>query len=226
MVLRLSLTQASGSGLSVREYTTEPAEDENENVPDFRQMKTCVLENGERKEYPVVPGTSWAGAFRHHMQKLSRLYRTDREAEVSEMFNRYFGIVKGTDKRKSQITFSETILQGTVSKILTRNAIGRFSGGAEERALYTEETVYGGNTVLTIRWNRRECQSDETFATLLAASVADLDAGILPIGGETSIGRGLFRVEEINGRSAGETPEQIFHNVKKALLGEEGHRNA
>ena len=47
----------------VRRYTSDVAVDEDKSGPDY-----CALENGNGR--PVLPGTGWAGAFRHHMRAM------------------------------------------------------------------------------------------------------------------------------------------------------------
>lgn len=208
VTLTLGLRQAEGSGLSIRKYTTVPS-DNKESAPDFSQMS---IHGG----YPVIPGTSWAGAFRHHILELAEAV----EADPDEIKKGYFGYADKDSKRKSDIFFSESILKGAEWKILSRNAIDRFTGGAAYKALYTEKTCYGGSTQLVIRWKKRGQKDDSRFATFLAASVVDLSEGILSIGGETSIGRGVFKVTDINGKSVGgDSAEKIYENVRSILMG-------
>lgn len=208
-ILRISLRQAPGSGLSVRKYSTKPSEKDIE--PDYEQLTTHRIENDRIVEKPVIPGTTWAGAFRRHMQKIGKI-----TGKNTDELSRFFGSVNEKRKRKSRICFSESILDGSVMKVFSRNAIDRFTGGASDKALYTEKTCYGGNTVLSIRWRIVDDSFNDDFISLLAASVADLGAGILSVGGETSIGRGIFRVTAINGQKA-DNPEQIYEITKGIL---------
>lgn len=208
-LLRISLKQAPGSGLSIRKYSTKPSKEDIE--PDYEQLTTHIVENGRGIEKPVIPGTTWAGAFRSHMQKIGKL-----TGKNTDELSRYFGSVNEKRKRKSRICFSESILDGSVMKVFSRNAIDRFTGGASDKALYTEKTCYGGTTVLSIRWRIVEDSFNDDFIELLADAVADLDAGILSVGGETSIGRGIFQVTAINGQKA-DNPEQIFKIIKGIL---------
>lgn len=210
-VLSLVLGQAEGSGLSIRKYTTLPSEKDGESAPDYSQMTV-------HGKYPVIPGTSWAGAFRHHILDLAEITGAD----TDNIRKTYFGFVENKNKKKSDISFSESIIHDAVWKTLSRNAIDRFTGGAADKALYTEKTCYGGNTMLIIRWKKRGSDQDDIFASLLAASVADLSAGILSIGGETSIGRGMFKVKEINGIDVSkDEPDELYGKVKEILTGGE-----
>lgn len=189
------------SGISIRKYTTKCSEDNGETMPDSEQL--VIHLNGD--DMPVIPGTSWAGAFSHRMKELI--------PECIE--NDFFGSVvknKGKNKNKenndkngkqdknkkirSKIRFGETQLKGAKTKVMTRNAIDRFSGGTANQALFTEKTYYGGKGDLKIEI-KKECLS-ENVEKALAAAITDLHMGFLAVGGLTAIGRGLFKVEEIN----------------------------
>ena len=171
-------------GISIRKYTTAPGDGEKA-LPDMEQMTA----HGVDGIAPVIPGTTWAGAFRHHLMGLG----ID-EKELSDLF----GYVRGTKKQRSKISFGESRITGAKEKVLSRNAIDRFDGGTKDGALYTEKTYYGGETHLIITWEKDSVS--ESVRKAFAASIADLHYGFLAIGGETSIGRGLFEVTEVNGQ--------------------------
>ena len=186
-------------GLSVRKYTTDIADDSEISMPDYEQM-TAQLPAG--KKVPVIPGTSWAGAFRHHMERLQN---------GSTTIDCYFGKAslhkKGKNTgRKSIIRFSETQITGGKCKVVSRNAIDRFTGGTVDKALFTERVHYGGETYLKISFDDQiPCQTKQS----LAATILDLHYGFMAIGGLTSVGRGVFRVLSINGH-------ELYPNVDKA----------
>ena len=95
------------------------------------------------------------------------------------------------------IRFSESRIMGATEKVLTRNAIDRFSGGAIDKGLFTEKTYYDGRTTLRISFTDKH-ELTENAAKTLAACITDLHYGFLSIGGLTAVGRGLFRIEKIN----------------------------
>ena len=106
---------------------------------------------------------------------------------------------------KSQIYFSESEIKGAVEKVLTHNAIDRFTGGIIDRALYTEKTWFNGKTKLKIQLDARKKafnreNNEETiekeFYAALSAAILDLHLGILSVGGLTSIGRGIFLLKK------------------------------
>lgn len=198
--LRISIGLRQAGGISIRKYTTEIVKDQDQ-YPDYEQLTT---HDKCSSIAPTIPGTSWAGAFSHRMKILA--------AEVPEgEWKRLFGYVRGDEKARSNIRFSETTLQGAQPKILSRNAIDRFSGGAADKALFTEKTYYGGSCTLVVEF--LEAPSEDVLKSF-AAAVCDLDEGILAVGGLTAIGRGMFKVGSINGEPV---KGSLYETVLEAL---------
>lgn len=163
----------------------------------------------------MIPGTTWAGAFRHAMRGFLR-----DERAIKAMF----GDVTGNSKVRSSIYFSESEMhQSSDIKdlVLTRVAIDRLTGGAKPGALYTEKIAYGGTTQLTIVLKRNAKGNTAQFQNALAASVVDLHEGFLAIGGETSIGRGLFTVTKVNGQPVSGDARELYEQVRKVLKGKD-----
>ena len=161
-------------GLSIREYSTDI------DMPDY---KTLSLKT-QSEFTPVIPGSSWAGAFR---DKCSQILTNE---EITD----YFGEVNETTAKavKSQVCFSESILSGGTPKDVTRNSIDRFSSATKSGALYTERTYYYGETSLTIT-----VPYSERLLSAIGVCLADLHHGFLTVGGLSSIGRGLFGITDI-----------------------------
>lgn len=178
-IIRLKLRLRSA--LSIRAYTTELPGGGEKTAPDYKYLS---LRSGE----PVIPGTTWAGAFRDRFTQFA-----DKETR-----DELFGFVKqGTKKtQKSKITFSESVFKdgSYKEKLITRNSIDRFSSATNDGALYTELTLFGGCTELTLTL---PSSTPAEQKTALLAVIADLDNGFLPIGGLTAVGRGLFEVEKL-----------------------------
>ena len=101
-----------------------------------------------------------------------------------------------SDSRASRICFSESqIPKNTyIEKLITRNAVDRFSGGVKESALFSERAVFNGKCSLEI--TIKEATDEELSA--VCAVICDLDRGYLAVGGLTSVGRGLFTVDSIS----------------------------
>ena len=204
----LALKQARGSGLSVRKYTTDVAEEKI--LPDY---ETLVIKDN----VPVIPGTTWAGAFSHRFRELSELAGYEWST-----FEDYLGFVKtGGDKtlaKKSAIRFNESQLKKAENiekpfKQMTRTSIDRFSGGVIPKALFTERTYYGGSTKLVISFKE---ELPREFRRLLAAAITDLHYGFLSVGGLTAIGRGIFEITAINNEPLKHS-DDVFKKVETAL---------
>lgn len=239
--IKIDLELELQGGISIRRYTTDvdvpqdkktnetdddskekEKSDKDDNVrsmPDYEQLTVKGIDG---KDIPVIPGTSWAGAFRHRMTEFLG------EDFVTELF----GEVKD-EKEKSLISFSESQITGAKDKTISRTAIDRFTGGAAEGALYTEKTYYGGNTQLTIRINNLNRLSErEAILNALAAIILDLHMGYLAVGGLTSVGRGLFKLKkmQVNGEVVLDTikddeVEKVYDLIAKAISGKAGGKN-
>lgn len=245
--IKIDLELELKGGISIRRYSTDVAasemkEGDNEDskssekakseagdknnqdkaMPDYEQL---TVKGVGGTDIPVIPGTSWAGAFRHRMEEF-----IDKDKVIS-----LFGTVneKEKKKKKSLISFSESTITGGSDKTISRTAIDRFTGGAAEGALYTEKTHYGGNTKLTIRIDNMDRLSErEQVLNALAAAILDLHFGYLAVGGLTSVGRGLFKVNKISvdGKDVisdineGEA-ERIYELLAKAISGKAGGNN-
>ena len=152
-------------------------------MPDY---KTLSLKNSDSVYTPVIPGTTWAGAFK------------DRCSEImdQEAINRLFGFVDeaASETKQSKIVFSESVIENGTVKDISRNSIDRFSTATKRGALYTERTYFGGETLLEITLPK-DTRREEAFA--IGVCLADLHNGLLSVGGLTSVGRGLFEVQSV-----------------------------
>lgn len=212
-IVKVILQLKQNSGISIRRYTTKISEDENVSLPDSEQLFVRI--NGN--EIPVIPGTSWAGAFSHRMKELV--------PECVE--NNFFGNVSKNRRIRSKIMFGETQLFNAIPKVMTRNAIDRFSGGTANQALFTEQTYYDGEGELKIEIKKDEDSQTKKYrlnkevAKALAATITDLHNGFLAVGGLTAIGRGLFKVTgvQIDGKNIDFEQNTMYASLVKALGG-------
>ena len=198
---KITLELALQGGISIRQYTTEIKEGV-EQVPDMKQL--IIRQKNETgnniEEVPVIPGTTWAGAIGHRM----KLFYPN--------VSKYFGKGGEDGKIRSKIFFSESQLKDAVSKVISRNAIDRFTGSTVDGALFTEQIYYGGTTVLEIYFDLYK-EIDLYFIKSLAVALSDLHEGILAIGGGTSIGRGIFKVIKVNDSEFSGDGSELYKNI-------------
>lgn len=186
---RIKLELSQNGGVSIRTYTTERQQAENAENRKGADFKHITLNDGT----PVIPGTSWAGAFRSRFLEFAGKNCCDN----------LFGYVeeKTGNCKVSRIVFSESAISGHTEKLITRTSIDRFTNGTKDSALFTERSVYNGKCVLELVV--RDITDDER--TTLSAVICDLDRGYLALGGGTSIGRGLFTVDRLKVNGADTT---------------------
>ena len=75
---------------------------------------------------------------------------------------------------------------------VTRNSINRFDGSTKDGALYSETAWFGGTTNLEIFVKKDESRRYREFLSILELVIQDIQEGYLPVGGQVSIGRGIF----------------------------------
>ncbi|WP_108307071.1 RAMP superfamily CRISPR-associated protein [Metalysinibacillus jejuensis] len=161
---------------------------------------TLVIRDVRQTEYahsplqmggtPVIPGTTWAGAFRQRLTTILQQLPSANTSVVQQLFGDKHG-----DGSASLLRFEESSIVDSTFIKYTRNAIDRFSGATMDGALFTGESLCGGNTTLTIRWHKTELLDCDVIRGLLYWVIRDMNEGLLAIGGETAIGRGLLTVK-------------------------------
>lgn len=152
---------------------------------------------------PILSGTSLAGVLRARALKIAN---TLSPAKASSLVDGLFGgpykdPISGEPKlRASRVVVRETAV-GTFDPekpgaradlVQNRVSIDRFTGGARETALFDEQPVWGNeNTKVKIHARLNEPAEHEIGLLLLL--LKDLWTGDLPLGGESSVGRGRLR---------------------------------
>ena len=176
------------SFMMVRSYITDAVDPYNEN----KTVDSEQLTNASGK--PVIPGTAWAGVFRHNFK---RILTECAYPNVDEIISDIFGYVsKGeSDARSSNIIFGESVLDGSHGANRTRTAIDRFTGGSAYKKLFTMRPAFCGTTRLKI-WLDNRCKYKELAENLISLTVNDINEGYVTVGGEGSTGGGIFTLKE------------------------------
>lgn len=177
-------------GLSIRRYSTKPGKADYEHL-------IC---NG----VPVIPGSSWNGAIRSDAVRILQELGCH---NVDQIIRDWFGFVDKDNAQQSMIAIEESVLEGSSFVPVTRNQVSRFSAAAVPGALYSEIMATNGTTDLVFRvrkcgeeskTNCDKCKKNcyKALIGLILLVVEDLKSGMLPVGGLTAVGRGVFEGRE------------------------------
>ncbi|MBX3156456.1 MAG: hypothetical protein KF773_10690 [Deltaproteobacteria bacterium] len=171
---------ASKGPLLVRNAPAEP------DAPD-----AVHLRSGGRS---VLPGTSVAGVLRARAMRIARIVRSgkeDAEQRVDAIFGPRLDGIPGRNEFRacaSRLRIAESVVDGSARRRPSRIRIDRFTQGVASGALFEEEVEFGGR--VRLRLELRNPQDGEVGLLLLV--LKDLLSGDLPIGGTSSVGRGVF----------------------------------
>lgn len=183
---------------------------QSDNGPDMVHLHSPRPDKKER--VPVIPGTSWAGVLRQRALKIARTVSNNNVAASQKFVDEMFGpsAIERGDKnvKASRVGIKESEITEVESLVVTRVKIDRFTGGAFESALFSEQPAVGkSETRLTLNLIVREPKAAELGLLLLL--LKDLWTGDLPIGGESGVGRG--RLKGVSATLATSEGEWIFN---------------
>ncbi len=183
------------TSLLIRSASVDPSAPVEE-VPDM----THLLSNGE----PVVPGTSFAGAFRHRAALIANALNWNKQIEDGDAVCEIFGPVHEQDGDNTQsdlwmsrILIDERLVKSADLVWQNRVAIDRFTGGSLQNALFNEKPIYplplkqmeNRHIQLTLTLE----EPDNAEIGLLLLTLRDFWTGHAALGGETSNGRGTLQ---------------------------------
>ena len=162
---------------------------------------------------PVVPGTSFAGAFRHRAALIAKTLgwkpRKTPDYKDSDAVCEMFGPVHEQDRDNGQqkelwasrAWIEEKLVKNVESRWQHRVAIDRFTGGSLDHALFNEKPVYP----IPLQNFAQESSTAHLQLTLTLEEPEDAEIGLLlltlrdfwqghaTLGGETSSGRGTLK---------------------------------
>ena len=142
----------------------------------------------------IISGTSLAGVLRHRAVRIIKTLDQKLETQEGrdpEIVEQIFGFVVEKQKlaQASRLIVEEKVIEKTAELVQTRIAIDRFTGGAMHGALFDAQPVFSGEVELKLELRNPK----EHEIGLLLLLLKDLWTGDLPIGGESSIGRGRLQ---------------------------------
>ena len=149
-------------------------------APDVVHLKSH--RNSQLK--PVLSGTSLAGVLRHRAERIVKIL-----GSCSPIVDQLFGFVEGKQSQASRLVVHEKVIKDATDLVQNRIAIDRFTGGAYHGALFDEQPIFGGSVCIELEL--RNPKDDEIGLLLLL--LKDLWTSDLPVGGESSIGRGRLK---------------------------------
>jgi len=166
-----------------------------------------------KSEKPILSGTSLAGALRARALRIANtiLGREKGRLLIDEMFGRRIRTHADLPSG-SQVVVKETVVDNVSANLVqSRVKIDRFTGGSYPQALFTQQPLWvkpGGKQVhihLELRHPQASTEADfHAKIGLLLLALKDLWTGDLPLGGESSVGRGRLQGLEAVLQYAGE----------------------
>lgn len=147
------------------------------------------------KKKPILSGTSLAGALRARAQRIANTIQAGAGADtlITQLFGGEYQDKDGVRLRASRLTVKETVVEnGRSDLVQNRVSIDRFTGGARETALFNQQPVFAKEeTVVTIDLHLQNPKAYDVGLLLLL--LKDLWTEDLPLGGESSVGRGRLQ---------------------------------
>ena len=156
---------------------------------------------------PVIPGTSFAGAFRHRADLIATAIGWEKHEDDADTVCEMFGPVhkQGEEHDESEniglsasrVTIEERLVENVKPQWQDRVAIDRFTGGSLQSALFNEKPVYPcpmkTTTETNVRLRLTLEEPDKAEIGLLLLTLRDFWYGHAALGGETSNGRGTLQ---------------------------------
>lgn len=192
-----------GSGMGDEDADNTPMTDvvvewDKKGEPSFSKHKT------------LIPATSVKGALAHrtayHFNKRKRIFAENLKSK--EERNKYVGgcndavqalfgasVDEGSNKRgkRGNVILSDVIQHDVETKVFHHNKIDYFTGGTIDGALFQEKSIWGrGKSYELEILVDNQALADEDVMWAFERSLCDLCEGLLPLGGVTGRGNGVF----------------------------------
>ena len=200
-------------------FGTGLSDDDADNVSATEDV--VIWENGVEMPHfdgvrMLIPATSIKGAIAHrtayHYNKLSGYFATDQtirskapNAAVKALFG--FAGDNSSDSCRGNVIMSDLFGSAPIQKVMHHVKIDYFTGGTINGALFQEKVAVaeGQNFPLEILINNNIAFDGDKEKVYLAFETAliDLCEGLLPLGGATNRGYGIFSGEKLtkNGKT-------------------------
>ncbi|MGW9307764.1 RAMP superfamily CRISPR-associated protein [Saccharomonospora azurea] len=144
----------------------------------------------------VIPGSTLKGVLRSRAEYVCRVVGADActdhlcgDCHPCRLFG-YGGASRNS--RRAKIAISDSVVEDAKSDLRTHVAIDRFTGGARDQLLYTDEVVTAGHFRLRVYALE---PLDDIDRLLIDAVLTDLHDGLIGIGGRSTSGLGTVRIK-------------------------------
>ena len=195
-------------------------DDEADITPVTESRVTWNNENKGRfeDEYILIPASSVKGAIAHRVAYYWNKNKGHFIDEVNENMGEgkvgnendavkaLFGHVGKNNKdiSRGNVLLSDVMIERTDSKLFNHVTIDRITGGTIDGHLFTEKVINGRDVkefTLTLLVNEEVFQSEDgpDIKNAFERSLEDICAGLLPLGGGTNRGHGIFTGSIIKG---------------------------
>jgi CRISPR/Cas system CSM-associated protein Csm3 (group 7 of RAMP superfamily) len=147
---------------------------------------------------PIIPGTSLAGALRGRALRIAKTLKlTDPQGMVDGLFGPKIekDRIQAEDNIEpaaSRLLVAENKISDPYERVQNRIKIDRFTGGAFQTALFSEQAVFAGQSAAT-RVNLTIQEPTDAQIGLVLLLLKDLWTGDLALGGGSSVGRGRLK---------------------------------
>jgi CRISPR/Cas system CSM-associated protein Csm3 (group 7 of RAMP superfamily) len=165
-----------------------------------------------REKAVLIPGSSIKGAISHrvafHYNRIKKFFAGNPEAKtgvenlaVQTLFGYTRKVKDENGKEKEELQRGNVLISDVIqmqdneqNKILNHVSIDRFTGGAMDGALFSENVIYGSKEksyVLTFKVNNDALKNIDVEQSF-EQSLFDIAEGMLPLGGGINRGHGCF----------------------------------
>ncbi len=178
-------------------------------APDTFESNGPDGENLKSGNYNIIPGSSFKGVLRSQVEKIADYFG---EREVVEN-------IFGSDNKKSmsKVMVNEAKINEEGYKndiVYNRIKIDKFTGSTMDTALMNDRPIMG-KTKFKIIYKKTEDDELNDFAIgILSLALRDIGTENLPMGGDSSIGRGRFKAYNMTISNGEENIEIDFKKEK------------
>lgn len=153
----------------------------------------------------LIPGSSVKGAIAHrtayHYNKIKGNFAWKQNPkEITGSNNEAVAAIFGEKKSDNTFTRGRILIDDVIkgqaepkSKPFFHNKIDQFTGGTMDGALFQEKVIYDKDTEYTFNiYVEKDALNDDDIKKAFVQSLRDICTGLLPLGGITNRGNGIF----------------------------------